>query len=83
MKFTYTHITENTITKEIYKISKNNKITKIINMYETLEHWNQYKQLKELKNNLKDLKYLELAMAKLEMDKFLNELVIKNGTTKY
>ena len=33
MKFTYTHITENTITKEVYKISKNNKIIKKINKY--------------------------------------------------
>ena len=45
-------------------------------MYETLEHWNQYNQLKELK-------YLELAMAKLEIDKFLNKLIAKNGTTNY
>ena len=52
-------------------------------MYEALEHYKVYKQVKELNNNLKDLKYLELAMAKLEMDKFLNELVIKNGVTKY
>ena len=49
-------------------------------MYETLEHWNQYKQLK---NNLKDLKYLELAMAKHELDLFLNKLIAKNGTTNY
>ena len=48
-------------------------------MYEALEHWNQYKKLK---NNLKDLKYLELAMAKQEMDKFLNKLITKNGVTK-
>ena len=52
-------------------------------MYEALEHWKQYKQEKELKNNLKDLKYLELAMAKLEMDKFLNKINTKNGITKY
>ena len=49
-------------------------------MYEALEHWNQYKKLK---NNLKNLKYLELAMAKLEMDKFLTELRNKNGQTNY
>ena len=30
MKFTYTHITENTTIIEVYKISKNNKITKQI-----------------------------------------------------
>ena len=29
MKFTYTHITENTTIKEVYKINKNNKIKKI------------------------------------------------------
>jgi len=52
-------------------------------MYETLEHWNQYKQVKQMKNELKDLKYLELAMAKLEMDEFLNKLIKKNGKTKY
>ena len=67
-------------------------------MYETLEHWNQYKQEKELKNKLKGLKYLELAMAKLEIDnskklvsdynkesfdKWMNDLVKKNGITKY
>ena len=33
MKFTYTHITENTTIKEVYKISKNNKITKKITKY--------------------------------------------------
>ena len=37
-------------------------------MYEALEHWNQYK--KELR-------------AKQEMDKFLNKLIAKNGTTNY
>ncbi len=38
---------------------------------------------KELKNNSKNLKYLELAIAKLEMDKFLNKITTKNGITKY
>jgi len=33
MKFTYTHITENTTIKEVYKISKNNKVTKKITKY--------------------------------------------------
>ena len=56
---------------------------KQINMYEALEHYKVYKQVKELNNNLKDLKYLELAMAKLEIDKFLSELAVKNGVTKY
>ena len=60
MKFTYTHITENSTTKEVYNICKNNKITKQIrstmdnnnvtnkinNMYEAKDHWNQYKKTK-------------------------------------
>ena len=37
-------------------------------MYETLEHWKQYKQKQK---------------AKQEMDKFLNKLIAKNGTTNY
>ena len=37
-------------------------------MYEALEHWKQYKQKQ---------------IAKAEMDKFLNKLIKKNGTTKY
>ena len=40
-------------------------------MYEVLEHWKKY-QLKKQKE--KELQ---------EMDKFLNELVTKNGITKY
>ena len=45
-------------------------------MYEVLEHWKQYKQEQEkaVKLNIK---------AKQEMDKFLNQLIKKNGTTKY
>jgi len=52
-------------------------------MYEAIEHYKVYKQKKVLKNKLKDLKYLELAMAKLEMSEFINKLVKKNGTTNY
>ena len=59
-------------------------------MYETLEHWKQYKQEKVLQtkianklNKLNSLKYLELAMAKHELDLFLNKLIAKNGTTNY
>ena len=40
-------------------------------MYEVLEHWKKY-QLEKQKEKEKQ-----------EMDKFLNELIIKNGTTKY
>ena len=61
-------------------------------MYETLEHWKQYKQKKYqqcpaekpgamvleemIENEAKEL-------AKQEMDKFLNKLIAKNGTTNY
>ena len=37
-------------------------------MYEAIEHYKVYKQKQ---------------LAKLEMDKFLNELIAKNGTTNY
>ena len=59
-------------------------------MYETLEHWKQYKQEKELQNKIAQefelfnecgFQYKE--KAKQEMDKFINKLVKKNGTTKY
>jgi len=50
-------------------------------MYETLEHWKQYKQEKELQEKL--AKEFKLNEWKKEMDKFLNELIKKNGTTNY
>ena len=59
-------------------------------MYETLEHWKQYKQEKELQNKIAQefelfnecgFQYKE--KAKQEMDKFLNKLIKKNGTTEY
>jgi len=37
-------------------------------MYEAIAHWNEYQKQK---------------LAQLEMDKFLNKLTTKNGTTKY
>ena len=43
-------------------------------MYETLEHWKQYKQEKQLQAKL---------VWEKEMDKFLNKLIAKNGTTNY
>jgi len=48
-------------------------------MYEVLEHWKQYKLEKlelELKQMLKENSIKQ-------MDKFINKLVTKNGTTKY
>ena len=59
-------------------------------MYETLEHWKAYIQEKELQNKISQefelfnecgFQYKE--KAKQEMDKFIKELVNKNGTTKY
>ena len=50
-------------------------------MYEALEHWKQYKQEKELQAKI--AKEFKLDKWKKEMDKFLNELVVKNGTTNY
>jgi len=59
-------------------------------MYETLEHWKQYKQEKDLQNKIAQefelfnecgFQYKE--KAKQEMDKFINKLIKKNGTTKY
>ena len=46
-------------------------------MYEVLEHWNQYK--KEIK--AKELQ--KKIAAKYELDKLLEKLAKKNGTTKY
>ena len=40
-------------------------------MYEALEHWNEYQLEKQKEKELQ------------EFDKFLNELIKKNGVTKY
>ena len=50
-------------------------------MYEALEHWKVYKQEKELQAKI--AKEFKLDKAIKEMDKFLNKLTIKNGTTDY
>ena len=56
-------------------------------MYEALEHWKVYKQEKELQAKIaKEFKLASLIskqQAIEELDKFLNKLVKKNGTTKY
>ena len=49
-------------------------------MYETLEHWKVYKQEKELNDNSKKL---VSEYDKVSFDKWLKELVKKNGTTEY
>ena len=50
-------------------------------MYEAIEHYKVYKQKKELQAKI--AKELKLNKWKKEMDKFLNKLIVKNGTTKY
>ena len=56
-------------------------------MYQELENWKQYKQEKELQAKIaKEFKLASLIskqQAIEELDKFLNKLVKKNGTTKY
>jgi len=49
-------------------------------MYEMLEHWKQYKQKKELSDNSKKL---VSEYDKVSFDKWLKELVKKNGITEY
>ena len=49
-------------------------------MYEVLEHWNQYKQKKELIDNSTKL---VSEYNKKSFDKWMSELVKKNGITKY
>ena len=81
MKFTYTYITKEYTEITEYKVNKNNKVdtnkirivldninVKKINMYEVLEHWKEYQRKKR-----------ELE----KLDKLINKLVTKNGTTKY
>ena len=50
-------------------------------MYEAIEHWKQYKQEKALQAKI--AKEFKLNEWKKEMDKFLNKIAKKNGTTNY
>ena len=59
-------------------------------MYEANEHWKQYKQEKELQAKIaKEFKLFDNSTKlvseydKVSFDKWINELVTKNGTTKY
>ena len=55
-------------------------------MYEALEHYKVYKQEKELQAKIAKEYELEICKEKTsyeEMDKFLAELIKKNGTTNY
>jgi len=49
-------------------------------MYEALEHYKVYKQEKELSNNSTKL---VSEYDKKSFDKWIKELINKNGTTKY
>ena len=49
-------------------------------MYETLENWKQYKQEKELQEKISK----EFKLDKwISFDKWMKELVKKNGVTEY
>ena len=59
-------------------------------MYETLEHWKQYKQEKALQAKIaKEFKLFDNSSKLVSeynnesFDKWLNELIAKNGTTNY
>ena len=55
-------------------------------MYETLEHWKVYKQEKDLQTKIaKEFKLKEAIKEanNKEFDEWMNNLIKKNGTTKY
>ena len=59
-------------------------------MYETLEHWKQYKQEKELQTKISkefglfdNSEKLVSEYDKVSFDKWMEELITRNGTTKY
>jgi len=65
----------------------NKIIIKINNMYEAIEHYKVYKQrqdeLQQAKMLFEECGFQYKEKAKQEMDKFLNKIITKNGTTKY
>ena len=59
-------------------------------MYETLEHWKVYKQEKELQTKISkefglfdNSEKLVSEYDKVSFDKWMEELITRNGTTKY
>ena len=55
-------------------------------MYEVLEHWKQYKQEKDLQNKIaKEFKLKEAIKEanNKEFDKWMLDLIKRNGTTNY
>ncbi len=55
----------------------------IIGNGEVLEHWKEYQKKTKLKKLELELKQMLKENSIKEMDKFINKLVTKNGTTKY
>ena len=49
-------------------------------MYEALEHWKEYQKEKESSDNSTKL---VSEYDKVSFDKWMKELITKNGTTKY
>ena len=52
-------------------------------MYETLEHWKEYQKKTKLEKLELELKQMLKENSIKELDKFINELAVKNGTTLY
>ena len=56
-------------------------------MYEAIEHYKVYKQkqnnLQQAKQLFEECGFQRKEKAKQEMSKFINQLVVKKGTTKY
>ena len=59
-------------------------------MYETLEHWKQYKQEKELQTKIvkefslpNNSNKLVTDYNKASFDKWMKDLIARNGTTNY
>jgi len=52
-------------------------------MYEVIENWKEYQKQKRIEKLELELKQMLKENSIKEMDKFINKLVTKNGTTKY
>ena len=52
-------------------------------MYEVLEHWKEYQKKTKLEKLELELKQMLKENSIKELDKFINKLATKNGTTKY
>mgnify|MGYP003151503290 CR=1 FL=1 len=52
-------------------------------MYEVIENWKEYQKQKRIEKLELELKQMLKENSIKQMDKFINKLVTKNGTTKY